>query len=161
MRRKVTGIIKPMAVIQKQKLTNGFELWEEPLANNSQIYDMEKACEAIRDEFSNYSAKYNTFAKLNNFSLSMEQIETIEKQIKLILAIREYVDFKTGCVDTVNYVANIERLELGAEFKSQIENAKGAFREIRDKIMDGEPGEASARKVEDALAKVKEKYIDM
>ena len=150
-----------MAVIQKQKLTNGFELWEEPLANNSQISDMEKACEAIRDEFSNYSAKYNTFAKLNNFSLSMEQIETIEKQIKLILAIREYVDFKTGCVDTVNYVANIERLELGAEFKSQIENAKAAFREIRDKIMDGEPGEASARKVEDALAKVKEKYIDM
>ncbi len=150
-----------MAVIQKQKLTSGFELWEEPLANNSQISDMEKACEAIRDEFSNYSAKYNTFAKLNNFSLSMEQIETIEKHIKLILAIREYVDFKTGCVDMVNYVANIERFELGAEFKSQIENAKAAFREVRDKIMDGESGEASARKVEDALAKVKEKYIDM
>ena len=150
-----------MAVIQKQKLTNGFELWEEPLANNSQISDMEKACEAVRDEFSNYSAKYNTFAKLNNFSLSMEQIETIEKQIKLILAIREYVDFKTGCVDIVNYVANIERIELGAEFKSQIENAKACFREIRDKIYGGEPGEASAHKVEEALTKVKDKYIDM
>ena len=150
-----------MAVIQKQKLTNGFELWEEPLANNSQISNMEKACEAIRDEFSNYSAKYNTFAKLNNFNLSMEQIDTIEKQIKLILAIREYVDFKTGCVDTVNYIANIEHIELGAEFKSQIENAKASFREIRDKIIDGESGEASARKVEDALSKIKDKYIEM
>ncbi len=150
-----------LAVTQKQKLMNGFELWDESLANNAEISSMEKACEAIRDEFSNYSAKYNTYAKLKNFSLSMEQIETIEKQIKLIRAIREYMDFKTGCMDTVNYLANIERIELGTEFKFQIDNAKAAFREIRDKIMDGESGEASARKVEVVLSKVKDKYINM
>lgn len=150
-----------MAVIQKQKLTNGFELWNEALANTADISSMEKACEAVRDEFSNYSAKYNTFAKLNNFNLSMEQIDELEKQIKLIHIIGELIEFKNRCSDIVNYIANIERMELGAEFKSQIEHTKVIFREIRDKIMDGENGENSARKVEEVLTKVKEKYIDM
>lgn len=150
-----------MAVSQKQKLSNGFVLWNEPLANNADVASMEKACTAVRDEFSNYSARFNTFAKLNNFKLSMDQIDTLEKQIKLIQAIKEYVDFKNGCMDCVTYIANIERLELGAEFKSQIEQAKTAFREIRDKIFDGESGEASARKVEKLLTKIKDKYIDL
>ena len=151
-----------LAVTQKQKLINGFELWNEALANTAEISSMEKACEAIRDEFSNYSSKYNTFAKLSNFSLSMEQISEIEKQIKLINTIKEFMDFKNGCSDIVNYISNIERIEgLGAEFKSQINQAKTMFREIRDKIMVGESGEVSARKVEEALEKLKDKYIDM
>ena len=151
-----------LAVTQKQKLINGFELWNETLANNAEISSMEKACEAIRDEFGNYSAKYNTFAKLSNFNLSMEQIAELETQLKLIFAIREFIDFKNGCSDIVNYISNIEHIEgLGAEFKSQIEQAKTTFREIRDKIIKGENGEASARKVEEALIKLKDKYIDL
>jgi hypothetical protein len=45
--------------------------------------------------------------------------------------------------------------------KSEIENGKAAFREIRDSIMDGATGEAAAQKVSAKLETIKEKYIDI
>lgn len=149
------------AVVEKQKLLNGFELWNEPLVNSAVASDMQEACEAIKEEFSNYGAKYNTPAKLNNFSLSMEDISKIKKQILLVKAIQEYVTFKAECLETVTYVANIEMMELGADFKSKIENAKKDFREIRDNIYEGTAGDASARLVEDKLSVIKDTYIDL
>ena len=149
------------AVIEKQKLLNGFELWNEPLVNSAMASDMQEACEAIKEEFSNYGAKYNTPAKLNNFCLSMEDISKIEKQILLVKAIQEYVTFKAECLETVTYVANIEMMELGADFKSKIENAKKDFRDIRDNIYEGTAGDASARLVEEKLSVIKDAYIDL
>ena len=150
------------AVMEKQKLNNGFELWNEPLvASTATLSDMTKACEDVKEEFSNYGAKYNTPAKLNNFSLSFDDIERLSKQIFLIKVIQEYTTFKSECLEIVNYIANVELMDLGAEFKSQIENAKQDFREIRDNIIDGTSGEASARKVTDLLTKIKDKYIDL
>ena len=149
------------AVIEKQKLSNGFELWNEPLVNSAVASEMLAACEAVKEEFSNYGAKYNTPAKLNNFSLSMEDIAKLEKQVLLIKAIQEYVTFKSECLETVTYVANIEMMELGADFKSKIESAKKDFRDIRDNIIDGTAGDASARLVEDKLSTIKEAYIEL
>ena len=78
------------AVLANQKLNNGFELWSEPLVNAQQLTRMQKACVVVKDEFSNYSARFNTPAKLNNFSLTADDIEKLAEQIKLVQAIGEY-----------------------------------------------------------------------
>jgi hypothetical protein len=147
------------AVIANNKLNNDFGLWGEPLANAAQIQMLQKACTAVRDEFGNYSVKYNTPAKLNNFNLSSDEVETIGKQISLVKVIQKYMTFKTDCVSVVSYISNIEFIDLGTKFKSEVDNAKAAFREIRDEIMNGAAGDVSAQKVNNLLVKVKEKYI--
>ena len=149
------------AVILERKLTEGFELWGEPLANTQQVSMMRGACTAVKNEFSNYAAKYNTPAKLNNFSLSYDEVEELGKKIALLKLIPEYTTFKTDCADIVSYIANIEFIDLGASMKSDIENGKAAFREIRDSIMDGTLGDVAAQKVVSRLECIKDKYIDI
>lgn len=149
------------AVILERRLTDGFELWGEPLANVQQVSMMRGACAAVKNEFSNYAAKYNTPAKLNNFCLSYDEVEELGKKIALLKLIPEYTTFKTDCSDIVSYIANIEFIELGASMKSEIENGKAAFREIRDSIMDGTLGDVAAQKVIAQLEKIKDKYIDI
>jgi hypothetical protein len=148
-----------ISVMASTKISNDFELWGEPLMNAVQLQKLKQAISAVKDEFSNYTARFNTPAKLNNFNLTVEEIETLEKQIGLIKVIQEYMTFKTECASIVSYVSNIEFIELGAEFKSEIDNAKIQFREIRDAIIDGGKGDISAQKVITSLMKVKEKYI--
>lgn len=149
------------AVVADRKLTEGFELWGEPLANQQQVNMMRAAANAVKNEFSNYSAKFNTPAKLNNFGLSYEQIEELDKQIQLLRRIPEYITFKTDCADIVAYISSIEYIDLGANMKSAIEDGKADFREIRDSIMDGTAGDVAAGKVVSKLEKIKEKYIDI
>lgn len=149
------------AVVADRKLTEGFELWGEPLANQQQVNMMRSAANAVKNEFSNYQAKFNTPAKLNNFGLSYEQIEELDKQIQLLGRIPEYITFKSECQDIVTYISSIEYIDLGASMKSAIEDGKADFREIRDSIMDGIAGDVAAGKVVAKLDKIKEKYIDI
>lgn len=149
------------AVLADRKLTDGFELWGEPLANQHQATMMRNAANAVKNEFSNYQAKYNTPAKLYNFGLSYAEVEELEKQIQLLRRIPEYITFKIECADVVNYVSAIEYINLGSEMKMAIEDGKAEFREIRDSIMNGTAGDAAAAKVVTKLEKIKEKYIDI
>ena len=149
------------AVLADNKLNNGFELWGEPLANAAQVASLRSACAAVKNEFSNYQAKFNTPAKLNNFELSMEQVEELGQNIARMLIIPQLLDFKTGCSDIVSYIANIEFIDLGEVFKGEIEAAKADFRAIRDGIIDGAAGDAAAQKVDVRLSKLKAKYIDI
>lgn len=141
------------------KLNNGFELWNEPLVDAQHLIAMQKACAAVKDEFSNYSARFNTPAKLNNFTLTFEEIDKLAEQIALIKAIAEYVTFKTDCANNVSYLSNIEFIDLGANFKQKLEAAKDEFRSARDSILTGTSGDVAAQKVNAALEKVKEEYI--
>ena len=147
------------AVLANQKLNNGFELWNEPLVDAQHLIAMQKACAAVKDEFSNYSARFNTPAKLNNFTLTFDEIDKLAEQITLIKAIAEYVTFKTDCANNVSYLSNIEFIDLGANFKQKLEAAKDEFRSARDSILTGTSGDAAAQKVNAALEKVKEEYI--
>lgn len=149
------------AVLSDRKLTDGFELWGEPLANQQEVSMMRSAAIAVKNEFSNYQAKYNSFPKLNNFGLTYEQIEELGKQLQLLCRIPEYITFKTDCADIVGYISAIEYIDLGSDMKAEIENGKAAFREIRDSIMDGIAGDIAAGKVVAELEKIKEKYIDI
>ena len=147
------------SVLAARKLSDGFDLWGEQLVNNQVMAEMRKACDAVRDEFSNYSAKYNTPAKLNNFSLSLEDVGTLAKQISLVETIQRYGEFKSQCAAIVSYISNIEYIDLGEAFKVEVEQAKTAFRESRDSILDGATADVAAQRVETALSKVKDKYI--
>lgn len=149
------------AVLANRKMTDGFELWGEPLANQQQVDMMRNAASAVKNEFSNYQAKFNTPAKLNNFGLSYAEVEELEKQIQLLRRIPEYITFKTECADVVTYISAIEFIDLGSEMKRAIEDGKAEFREIRDSIMDGIAGDTAAAKVVARLEKIKEKYIDI
>ena len=149
------------AVLMNRKLTEGFELWGEALANTTQVSQMKAACEAVKEEFSNYSAKYNTPAKLNNFSHSYEEVEELGKKIAMMKVIPEYVDFKNGCADLVSYISSIEYVELGENLKAEIEEGKSSFREVRDSILTGVSGEVAAQKVNSKLEKIRDKYIDI
>ena len=149
------------SVMATSRMNNNFDLWGEPLVNKSELATLQKACTAVKDEFSNYRAKFNTPAKLNNFSLSMEEVDTLAEQIAQMRKIQQFLDFKSGCADIVSYIANIEYIELGETFKSELNAAKAEFRSIRDSIMDGESGEKAAQKVIAVLEKVKAKYIDI
>lgn len=149
------------AVLSERKLNDGFELWGEPLANQQEVSMMKKACTAVKDEFSNYQAKYNTPAKLNNFTLSYEQVEELGKTIHLLKRIPEYMTFKTDCTDVVSYISSIEYMDLGVSMKSEIETGKADFRKIRDSIMKGIAGDVAAQKVVVQLERIKSKYIDI
>lgn len=141
------------AVLANQKLNNGFELWNEPLVDAQHLIAMQKACAAVKDEFSNYSARFNTPAKLNNFTLTFDEIDKLVEQIALIKAIAEYVTFKTDCANNVSYLSNIEFIDLGANFKQKLEAAKEEFRSARDSILTGTSGDAAAQRTNGALEK--------
>lgn len=149
------------AVIAESKMNSGFELWGEPLVSSGYLARLRSACTAVKNEFSNYSAKFNTPAKLNNFSLSMEQVRELEKKIQLMMLVPQYLDFRSACSELVSYIQNIEYIDLGEEFKFELEQAKAKFRTIRDSIMDGESADMAVQKVEATLGPVKSKYIDM
>lgn len=147
--------------LMNQKLNNGFELWGEPLVNTLKANGLQKACAMVKNEFSNYQARFNTPAKLNNFSLSMDEIDKLSEAIYQMKLIKQLSDFKAGCADVVSYIANIEYIRFNEAFKAEINAAKAEFRSIRDSIMDGEPSEIAVQKVTNILLKIKEKYINI
>lgn len=137
-----------------------FNLWSDPLAPISLIEKMKKACTAIKSEFSNYSVKFNTPAKLNNFRLTMEEIDALAAHIVTLKLIQELLSFKNKCVTEVTYVANIRQEYVSDELKGMLLKAKEQFTEIRDEILEGMSGEMAAQRVSNILGDVKAKYID-
>lgn len=143
------------------KLNEEFELWGEPLIAEHVLNDYKKAIKRVIDEFSNFGNKYNTVAKLNNFSLSMEQIDQLQNDIKVVEIVNEYEKFKNECISTVGYIMNLELSELSDDLKSKIEAAKAKFREIRDDINTEKNGESESIKVKQQLSTIKQEYINI
>lgn len=147
------------AVLAERKLSDGFELWGEPLASGQVLQNMRSACADVKNEFGNYLSRFNTPAKLNNFGLSGGEVEELAKSVALLERIPEYLAFKTECSADVAYISSIEYAGLGPTIKAGIQNAKASFRRLRDRIADGASGGVLAQKVCSELERVKEEYI--
>jgi len=150
-----------IAVRANSRLNGDFELWGEPLIADHLAADYKASAKRVLDIFGNFQNRFNTVAKLNNFNYTMEQIEQLEKDITASKIVLEYEKFRNDCLANVNYMMNLERMELDADLKAEIEAAKESFRKIRDYIPQEMSGEASAVDVNNLLTKVKNKYIDV
>lgn len=150
------------AAAAERKLSQGFSLWGEPLVNAQESKALRDACSAVKDEFSNYGAKFNTPAKLNNFRHSDAEIDAIAEQIDRARLVGEYVAFQSSCAQIVTYVESIEYREVDDQLKDEIDEAKKVFRQERDDIFDGDAtGDEAAQAVLETLQKVKDDYIDL
>ena len=158
---KKAGDLTKDAVEAEAKLRGGLTFWDEVLVPEARLQEVKTACRDIKEEFGNYGARFNTTAKLNNFTLSMEQIAALAEDIVLVQKIREYFIFQMECAKIVHYMEQIDPAEVGEAFTENMERAKDAFRDICQSIWDGESGKMAARKVEDLLEKYKETYIDL
>ncbi|HUM44286.1 MAG TPA: DUF6079 family protein, partial [Fervidobacterium sp.] len=87
--------------------------------------------------------------------------EQLGKDIAASKIVLEYEKFRNDCLANVNYMMNLERMELGAALRAEIEAAKENFRKIRDDIPQDMSGEAAAMDVNNLLVKVKNQYIDI
>ncbi len=150
-----------LAIRAGSKLNGEFVLWGEPLIALHIVRDYKNACTSVVDMFGNFSAKFNTVAKLNNFTYTMDEIDQVQKDIEIAKIVMEYDRFKIECLSNVSYMMNLERMNLGAAFLSELETSKELFRKIREAISEEMNGEASACEINLTLEKVKSAYINL
>ncbi|MDJ0306792.1 DUF6079 family protein [Dehalobacter sp.] len=150
-----------VAVRANSKLNEGFELWGEQLIADHIASGYKTSAKGVLDIFGNFQSRFNTVAKLNNFNYTSEQIEQLGKDMAAAKTVLEYEKFKNDCLTNVNYMMNLERMELSPALKNEIEAAKDNFRKIRDDIPEDMNGEAAATDVNSLLTKVKNQYIDV
>lgn len=153
--------IAALAVRAGSKLNGEFVLWGEPLIAMHIANEYKIACSRVVDMFGNFSARFNTVAKLNNFTYTMDEINQIQKDLEIANTVMEYEKFKIECLSNVSYMMNLERMNLGAAFLSELETSKELYRKIRDDISEDMNGESSAIDVNLALENVKSAYIDL
>ena len=148
-----------IAVRTESKLSGLFYLWGESLVTDKILQEMKTACAKVKDEFGNYRARFNTPAKLNNFSLSMAEIDELSKHITALRLIEQYGAFKDNCAGMVEYVTGIESQDISDTLRSEIATAKEKFRNARDSIADGVLGDTAASEAVANLTAIKDKYI--
>lgn len=91
----------------------------------------------------------------------MQQVEQIGEDIAKANIVMEYDAFRSQCSNTVSYIMNLDTMDLGEEFETEIKAARAEYEKTRDAIASGENGENQAAEVEERLGIVKQKYIDM
>ena len=148
------------AVKAASKLSGDFTLWGEPLAPDHIVSGFKDSGKHILDVFSNFPSRFNTVAKLNNFTYSREEIDQLEKDIRNVELVLAYDTFRNELAADVSYMMNLDQMELDS-LADLLANAKDSFREIRDAIPEDLDGEGAAADVKSVLDKVKEKYIEI
>jgi hypothetical protein len=151
------------AVIAASKLNDNFELWGEPLIPSHIAAAYKTSAKSVSDIFGNFQSRFNTVARLNNFSLSTDEIDNLVKDIGNVKIVAEYETLKAESYPNVQYMINLESFdhELGAAIRGELEAAKEAFRKFRDAIPQSLDGISVAQEINETLAKVKAKYIDL
>ena len=144
------------AVTAKAKLDGDFSLWGEPLIPEHIAEKYKDSAKHVAEMLGNFPNRFNTVAKLHNFSYSMDQIEKLEADIAAIKTVLEYGEFQREATSNVSYMMNVEASD---SLKEQVEVAKGVFRKIRDDMADGKYGKTAAMEVNEELSMVKNAYI--
>lgn len=145
----------------KRMLNDNFKLWGEELIQSHITNNYLAKIEKLMNEFVNFKIKYNTVAKLRNFTMAMEELDEIEEAIKCIKVVKSYTYFKNECGSIVNYISNIETLKLPEKLAKDIDNAKDIFRKKRDEIKDSLDTESAISEVLSELTRVKDNYIEI
>ena len=155
-----TSKIAEQAVKYKTHINNDPTLWGELLfpEHIKRSYDMQIGI--VLNEFSNFKNRYNTVAKLNNLSLTMEQLDEIGEGIKCIKIIKEYEKFKLEMDPLVSYISNIENSIIPTSMVESINEAKDKFFDLRDQIKVDLNGDKAVRELEKILAPIKQEYIE-
>lgn len=134
---KTSGIARKAAEAN-YAVTHQFDLWGESLIPHHLIEQYKQSLKRIVDEFSNYQNKYKTVAKLRNFHKSADEMDQIAKDLQVMDVITHLQSFQQKCSSIVTYVQNIELTQKDEEYQSRIVNMKNDFRQIRDRIPNGE-----------------------
>lgn len=158
---KTAQELRNEAVIANRDLSDNFELWGEPLASPQKVSAMKSAASAVLDEFSNYSARFNSFPKLSNFRLTIEEIDKLDEQIRTMHCVREFMTFKAECSAIVTYLSAIEAYNLGESLQTELTEAKNHFRTARESVANGATGRDAAGHVNGVLTRIKERYITL
>ena len=70
------------AAFSERKLTDGFMLWDEPLANAQEAKTLRDACAAIKDEFSNYRREVQYARQAQQLQAHRwDEIDELEEQL--------------------------------------------------------------------------------
>lgn len=155
-----TKEIADKALKAKISLNSNPTLWGEPLLQSHIANNYLDKIEKVLNEFVNFKNKYNTVAKLNNFNMTLEELDSIEEGIKNIKLIDSYMTFKSENESLVNYISNIETMELTKALTDSIKIAKDKFRKLRDEIKNTSDSESATREISIELGRLKENYIE-
>ena len=168
--RREVGLVqmlsKTQEVVQnaakaRSRLQNNNQLWGEPLVAEHIAASYQKALTNVIDTLGNFKSRFNTVPKLNNFAYTTEEIDNLEKDIRVVSVVLAYDEFRNDCSDAVSYIMNLDRMDLGAGLKNEIDEARDRFRQIRDDISIEIDGAGAAAEVVDDLEKIKSKYISI
>lgn len=155
-----TSEIASKSLKAKTCLNEEFILWGETLIPSHIMNNYESKISKVLDEFVNFKNKYNTVAKLNNFNMTMEQLDEIAEGIKYMQIVSEYETFRNKCETIINYISNVETMELTDEIESSIVSAKANFIKVRDSIREGVDGETAYGNMTSELTSIKNAYVD-
>jgi hypothetical protein len=148
------------AVKAQHKLGTDFSLWGEPLLPQHLANAYLDAAKRVSAFFGDFGAKFNTVAKLNNFSYTADQINQMGQDLDAVRTVQEYEAFRAESAPLVGYLMNIEPMPLDSAVKRTLENAKDAFRKTRDDIPQEMSGEGSALDLKPILEQAKKQYTD-
>jgi len=146
------------AVKALSKLDGDFSLWGEALIPAHIAAKYKESAKNVREILGNFHTRFNTVAKLNNFTYTMDEVEQLAENIAAAKTVLEYDTFRTECMPDVAYIMNIESVD---SLKLRVEESKVVFRKTRDKIAGGAYGETAAMEVGAELSAVKSAYIDL
>lgn len=155
-----TTKIAQTALKYKNYMNNDPTLWGELLISENLKNRYEPKISYLLNEFSNFKNRYNTVAKLNNLSLTMEQLNEIEDGLNYINILKEYERLKTETDELVSYIVNIENSVIPDYMAFNISKAKESYFEVRDRLKDECNGEKAVNGLKAMLLPIKKAYID-
>ena len=115
-------------------LAHPFTLWGEMLIPSTVMEEYKSHIRRIGELWSAISNRFHTPAKLQHFDYSYVQLGLVAEGLKTLRIVANYEEMKNLCATLVDYVSKIELLQLDAQLKDRIHDAKDKFFDVRSKI---------------------------
>lgn len=145
------------AAMYRSQIDNEFILWDEDMIASVMKEEYKKVLDEVRNTFGNFSSKYNTGGKLNNFNLTKEEIDRLKEGIDLIMYLDSLKEFKIAVQEDVLY---LQQIEVVSKFKNEISDIKKQYIDIKNNLMESLDYETSIYEFKNIVKGIKEKYIN-